>query len=136
MDTAKYFYRNVIFSRTENKVSLIDIHNPDNEKQELEPWFGIVLQLADGQHTIEELFNLLSNKYKGAPPANLKETIHSVVERLAKANFIVLTEEKTELPYYLSMPYEHLDIEKAKKLLVEDRTQLVNEFKKGGLQQS
>ncbi len=39
------------------------------------------------------------------------------------------------MPYYLSMSYEHLDIEKAKKLLVVDRTQLVNEFKKGGLQQ-
>ncbi len=136
MDTAKYFYRNVIFSKSENQISLIDIYNPDNEKQELEPWFGIVLQLADGQHTIEELFNLLSNKYKGTPPANLKETIHSVVERLAEANFIVLTEEKTELPYYLSMSYEYLDIEKAKKLLIDDRTQLVNEFKKGGLQQS
>jgi hypothetical protein len=135
MDTAKYFYRNVIFSKLENKISLIDIHNPDNEKQDLEPWFGIVLQLADGQHTIEELYNLLSHKYKGAPPSNLKETIHSVVDRLAKADFIMLTEEKTELPYYLSMPYEHLNVEKAKKLLIEDRTQLVNEFKKGGFQQ-
>jgi hypothetical protein len=135
MDTSKYFYRNVIFSRTGNQISLIDIYNPDNEKQDLEPWFGIVLQLADGQHTIDELFSLLSNKYKGAPPANLKETIHSIVDRLAKADFIVLTEEKTELPYYLSMPYEHLDIEKAKKLLIEDRTQLVNDFKKGGFQQ-
>jgi hypothetical protein len=121
MDTSKYFYRNVIFSRTGNQISLIDIYNPDNEKHDLEPWFGFVLQLADGQHTIDELFSLLSNKYKRAPPANLKETIHSIVDRLAKADFIVLTEEKTELPYYLSMPYEHLDIEKAKKLLKEDR---------------
>ena len=135
METSQYFYRNVIFSRSGNQISLIDIHNPDNEKQKLEPWFGIVLQLADGQHTIEELFNLLSHKYKGAPPANLKETISSVVERLIKVNFIMLTDEKTELPYYLSMPYEHLDIEKAKKLLIEDRTKLVDDFKKDGFQQ-
>jgi len=125
----------VIFSRSGNQISLIDIHNPDNEKRKLEPWFGIVLQLADGQHTVEELFNLLSHKYKGSPPANLKETISSVVERLIKVNFIMLTEEKTELPYYLSMPYEHLDIEKAKKLLLEDRTKLVDNFKKDGFQQ-
>jgi hypothetical protein len=135
MDTSKYFYRNVIFSRTGNQISLIDIYNPENEKQDLEPWFGIVLQLADGQHTVEELFNLLSHKYKGDPPANLKVTIHSVIDRLTKADFIVLTDEKTELPYYLSMPYEHLDVEKAKKLLIEDRTQLVSDFKKGGFQQ-
>ncbi|RLD28224.1 MAG: hypothetical protein DRI75_07445 [Bacteroidetes bacterium] len=121
MDTTKYFYRNVIFSKSGNQISLIDIHNPDNEKQELVQWFGIVLQLADGQHTVEELFNLLSHKYKGTPPANLKKTIHSVVDRLAEANFIMLTEDKTELPYYLSMPYEMLDIAKAKKLLKEDQ---------------
>jgi len=73
MDTSKYFYRNVIFSKIKNQVSLIDIHNPDNEKQVLEPWFGVVVQLADGQHTIDELFSLLSEKYKGDPPANLKK---------------------------------------------------------------
>jgi len=90
-----------------------------------------VLQLADGQHTTDELIDLLSNKYKGAPPANLKETIRSVIERLAKSNLIMLTEKVTELPYYLSRPYEYLDIEKAKKLLKEDRKQIVDIFKKG-----
>ena len=130
MDTSKYFYRNVIFSKTGNQVSLIDIYNPDKEKQDLEPWFGVVIQLADGQHTVEELFSLLLTKYKGAPPVNLEKTIHSIVDRLAEANLIMLTDEKTELPYYLSRPYEHLDIEKAKKLLIEDRKQIVDIFKK------
>ncbi len=130
MDTTKYFYRNVIFSKKENQISLIDINNPDNERQTLEPWFGVVLQLADGQHTIDELYSLLSNKYKGASPANLKETIHSVIERLAKSNLIMLTDKVTELPYYLSRPYEYLDIEKAKKLLKEDRKQIIDIFKK------
>ncbi len=124
MDTSKYFYRNVIFSKTKNQVSLIDIYNPENEKQVLEPWFGVVLQLADGQHTIDELFSLLSEKYKGNPPANLKKTIHSVIERLVKSNLIMLTDKATELPYYLSRSYEHLDIEKAKKLIKEDKINL------------
>lgn len=130
MDTTKYFYRNVIFSKTGNQISLIDINNPNSEKQVLESWFGVVLQLADGQHTIDELIDLLSNKYKGAPPANLKETIHSVIERLTKSNLIMLTDKVTELPYYLSRPYEYLDIEKAKKLLKEDRKHIADIFKK------
>ncbi|VAV84885.1 hypothetical protein MNBD_BACTEROID02-1987 [hydrothermal vent metagenome] len=124
MDTSKYFYRNVIFSKTKNQVSLIDIYNPENKKQVLEPWFGVVLQLADGQHTIDELFSLLSEKYKENPPANLKKTIHSVIERLVKSNLIMLTGKATELPYYLSRSYEHLDIEKAKKLIKEDKINL------------
>ncbi len=131
MDTSKYFYRNVIFSKAKNQVSLLDIYNPENEKQVLEPWFGVVVQLADGQHTIDELFSLLSEKYKGEPPANLKKTIHSVIERLVKSNLIMLTDKATELPYYLSRAYEYLDIEKAKKLLKEDRRQLIDTFKKG-----
>jgi hypothetical protein len=130
MDTSKYFYRNVIFSKKLNQISLIDIYNPETKKQVLEPWFGVVLQLADGQHTIDELFSLLSSKYKDTPPTNLKKTIHSIIERLAKSNFIILTDKATELPYYLSRPYEYLDTEKAKKLLKKDRKQIVDIFKK------
>ncbi len=121
MDTSQYFYRNVIISKASDKVSLIDIYNPDEKGEALEGWLGLVLQLADGQHTIEELFQHLSRKYNRMPPANLKETVHSVVERLAKLKFIVLTKEVVELPYYLSLPYEQLDIDKAKKELEEDK---------------
>ena len=120
MDTSQYFYRNVIISKEGEKVSLIDIYNPDIKGQALESWFGLVLQLADGQHTIEELFQYLSSKYNSVPPANLEQTIHSVVERLAILKFIVLIKEVTELPYYLSLPYEQLDIEKAKNTLEKD----------------
>ncbi len=120
MDTSQYFYRNVIISKEGEKVSLIDIYNPDNKGQALESWFGLVLQLADGQHSIEELFQYLSSKYNSVPPANLEQTIHSVIERLVKLKFIVLTKEVTELPYYLSLPYEQLDIEKAKNTLEQD----------------
>jgi hypothetical protein len=120
MDTSQYFYRNVIISKEGEKVSLMDIYNPDNKGQALESWFGLVLQLADGQHTIEELFQNLSSKYNSVPPTNLEQTIHSVIERLTKLKFIVLTKEATELPYYLSLPYEQLDIAKAKKTLEQD----------------
>ncbi len=126
MDTSQYFYRNVIISKDGDKISLINIDNPDDQGQALESWFGVVLQLADGQHTIEELINLLSNKYQGTPPENLNKTIISVIERLTKLKFIVLTKKATELPYYLSLPYEQLDIEKARKLLEEERSMTSN----------
>ena len=105
MDVNQFFYRNVIFSKVGKDVALIDIDNPDNEKQVLDGWFGLILQLADGQHTIDELYFLLASKYQGAPPENLKETIHSVIDRMAESKLIVLTDVKTDLPYYLSMNY-------------------------------
>lgn len=124
MDTSQYFYRNVILSMVDNKVSLIDIHNPDQKAQVLDPWFGLVLQYANGHRTIEALYQDLSGRYDGNPPANLKATIHSVIDRLVDLGLIVLTKEATNLPYYLSLPFEQLDIEKAKKLLKEDKVKL------------
>ncbi len=124
MDTSQYFYRNVILSMVDNKVSLIDIHHPDKKGQALDPWFGIVLQYANGQRTIDDLYQDLLRRYDGTPPANLEATLHSVVDRLVDLRFIVLTEEATDLPYYLSLPYEQLDVEKAKKLLKEDKVKL------------
>ncbi len=124
MDTSQYFYRNVIFSKEGKNISLIDLYRPEDKGQTLEPWFGIILQLADGQHTIDELFQNLASKYNEAPPANLKQTVHSVVERLAELKFIMLTKEKTDLPYYLTLPYEQLDVSKAKNLLEQDRSKI------------
>jgi hypothetical protein len=120
MDTAQYFYRNSIYSKINEKVSIIDFGNPEKNRQELEPWFTTIFLLADGQHTLDELYLNLAQKYSNSPPENLLKTIHSVVERLEGARLIVLTEKKTDLPYYLSMPYEEMDLEKAKKLIAED----------------
>ena len=121
MDTKQYFYRNVIFSKQGQTISIVDIHDPKNDKEALDPWFGMVLQLADGQHTIEQLCQFMGTQYKGMPPPNLEQTLHSVVERMAQNRIIMLTEKPTELPYYLSMPYELLDIEKAKAAIAEDK---------------
>jgi len=124
MNTAQYFYRNVIFSKSGGEVSLIDINNPDAEKQVLESWFGNIFQLADGQHSIDELVGFVSKQYPSGPPPNLKETIISVIDRMMESKLIILTDVKTELPYYLSAPVERLDLEKARMLMEQDRANL------------
>lgn len=121
MEATKYFYRNVIFSKKGDKIALIDLDNPDKIGKPLDRWLGLVLQLADGQHTVKELVPFLAQRYFEGSPDNLEKTIYSTVERLEFMQFIVLTDEKTVLPYYLSLPYEQLDIEKAKKLIEEDK---------------
>jgi len=121
MNTKQYFYRNVIFSKQGNTISLIDIHHPEKNKEKLDPWFGIVLQLADGQHNLEQLHQYMSTLYNGSPPDKLQDTLHSIVQLMSNSKLIVLTENKTDLPYYLSLPYEMLDKVKAKNLLKEDQ---------------
>lgn len=124
MDTSQFFYRNAIFSKQGKSIYLIDFEHPDTKKQELEPWFALVFQLADGQHTLEQLYQYIASQYNGNVPHNLSDTLKSVVERMVEGKLIVFTKKATVLPYYLSMPYELLDIDKAKKELAKDRSNL------------
>ncbi len=118
MNTSQFFYRCATFTRENGSVALADIHNP-KQTSELEEWFGVVISLADGLHTIQELVDYMANQYE-ASPENLDETISSVIERLVDGKMIQLSDNKVELPYYLASPIEVLDLDKAKKLMVQD----------------
>jgi hypothetical protein len=55
-----------------------------------------------------------------APPPNLDETLHSVIERLQEGNLLKLSDSPVALPYYLSEPIENFDLEKARTKIEED----------------
>ena len=120
MDKSQYFYRNIVISKQGDKVSIVDINDPDKDALTFEPWLGLVVALADGQHTIEQLMDYLQQQYGNHPPAELERTIESVIERLTEANTIVLTDEPVEMPYYLSLPAEQLNLDKARQMMAED----------------
>jgi hypothetical protein len=113
-----YFYRTVVFTRVGNKVALADIDHPQ-QTTELEDWMGIVISLADGEHTLGELVNYMASQYQQVPE-KLEETLESVVERLVEGKLLRLSENKVQLPYYLAAPIEELDLEKAKKMIKDD----------------
>jgi hypothetical protein len=119
LDKSHYFYRNVTFSRKDNKTSLADVYNPTLSSP-LEDWLGTIISLADGQHTVQELLDYLRAHYQGMTPADFERTVESVFERLIEGKMVVYSKEAVELPYYLAEPIESLDIEKAKKLMIED----------------
>ncbi len=118
LNKKQYFYRTVIFTRQGNKVSLADINYPE-KVTELEGWMGIIISLADGAHTLQDLIDFMKSQYQQVPDS-LEETIESVVERLIEGKMLVLSDKPVKLPYYLAEPIENLDLEKAKKLIVED----------------
>jgi ABC-type transport system substrate-binding protein len=119
LNKSQYFYRTVIFSRQGDQVALADIENPELKK-ELEPWFAVVISLADGKHTLQELLDYLAASYHGAAPPDLEKTVDSVIERLGEGKLIQTSDKPVELPYYLDYPIEEMDVEKAKKLIAED----------------
>lgn len=118
MDKSHYFYRTVIFTRKAGIVALADISNP-TETTALEEWFGVVISLADGKHTLPELTDFMAKQYQ-QKPERLDDTLESVIERLVESKMLKLSTQAVELPYYLAAPIEQLDIDKARKLIIED----------------
>jgi len=119
LNTSQYFYRNVIFTRKGGRIALADIHNPEHTT-ELEDWLGIVISLADGKHTLQQLIDYMAAQYPASVPTDFEKTIESVVERLTEGNMVKLTDEPVELPYYLSEPIELLSLEVARQKMHED----------------
>ncbi len=119
MNKTQYFYRTAIITRKNNKVALANIDNPE-ETSPLDDWLGIVVSLADGAHSIQELIEYLTGHYSGKAPQELEKTLESVFERLSDGKLIRLSDAPVTLPYYLASPIELLDIAKAKELMHED----------------
>ena len=118
MDNEQYFYRTAIFTRRDNQVALVDIHQPD-QVTPLDDWLGTVVSLADGHHSIAQLIDYVGSQYTESP-ANLQETLHSVIERLVEGKLIGLSDSAVVLPYYLAKPIEDLDLKVARTQIEED----------------
>lgn len=118
MNNSQYFYRTAIFTRKDNQVALADINQPGNTSP-LEDWMGIVVSLADGKHSIQELVDYMASRYQQVPD-NLEKTLHSVIERLQEGQIIQLSDNAVELPYYLASPIEELDRKKVLELIKKD----------------
>jgi len=123
MDNTQFFSRLVTFTRKDQQVGLADINHPDTISP-LDDWLGVVVSLADGHHTIQEMLSFMARQYNDQQaPETLEKTLHSVIERLVEEKVIHLSNRITSLPYYLALPIEELDIEKAKQLMLEDNYQ-------------
>lgn len=99
---------------------LVDLHNPEKEEPPLESWLGLVVSLADGQHTIQQLLDYMVDHYNGKPPEHLEKTIESVLERLTKNEVIKFADEAYKLPYYLSRSADKLDLDMARRVMADD----------------
>ena len=119
LDKSQYFYRAAIYSTKNQEVTLVDLQNPEASPA-LETWLGMVVSLADGQHTLEELFTYIAGQYGNNKPEGFDKTLESVLERLVDTDAIRYYEKPVDLPYYLATPYEKQDLEKTKRLMLED----------------
>ena len=52
MDKSRYFFRTVVYAKRGKQVTLVDLNNPREDTPVLDPWLSLVINLADGRHTI------------------------------------------------------------------------------------
>lgn len=119
MDHSHYFKRNAVYKVEEDTISLVDVQN-GNTITAIDPWMGMVVSLADGQHSIDQLIQHMTAQYSDNAPDNLIETIESVITRLIESDAIELTARPSLLPYYLRLPLDEQDPKQATKVMIED----------------
>jgi hypothetical protein len=120
VDRSQFVSRLVVFSKHGDQISLVELSNPDAKPHVYTAWLGLVISLADGRHTIQELISYAGQHYAGGPPDGLAATIESATQRLAETGTVQLSDAPVELPYYLTLPAERLDVPKALELMAED----------------
>lgn len=108
---ASYFVRCARFEMTDGHVTVIDPKSP--RVVTLDPWLEVIYGAADGQRTMQQFIEHLKTQYSGGAPAGLEEQTLQLVGKLQAEGLIRLTDHKTQLPYYLSMPIAEQDKEKA-----------------------
>lgn len=119
MDTSQYFYRCALFHREGEKVSLVDPFDR-SVTTDLDSWLGLVVSLADGKHTIDELVAYVASRYPNGEPEKLDETLVSVIERLIESKAIMLSASTIDLPYYLDVTAQEHDVDDVKKMMLDD----------------
>ena len=119
MEHEHYIKRTTVYKVEEDTISLVDVHD-NNTITPLDPWMGLVVSLADGQHTVSELIQHMTGQYPNGAPDNLTDTIESVIKRLADAGAVELSPQPTTLPYYLSMPIDEQDLKLATEVMIND----------------
>ncbi|QKQ26638.1 hypothetical protein [Candidatus Reidiella endopervernicosa] len=119
LDKTKYFFRIVPFNAEGEQISVIDVLE-NFSANELDAWLGTVVALADGQHTVQELFDHLGGHYEAGPPESFETTLGSVFDRLLEAEVIRLGDEQVELPEYLAVPFNLQERETAIESMVSD----------------
>jgi Coenzyme PQQ synthesis protein D (PqqD) len=79
----------------------------------LDPWLEVIFAAADGQRTAQQFIEKLKTQYPDGAPAGLEEQTLQLMQKLVAEGLIRLTDQPTQLPYYLSMPVAQQDKERA-----------------------
>ncbi len=117
----KYFVRLAQWDWLDSQM----IHVFDNNQPRMitmDPWPQLIYLAADGQMTVSEYVYHMAGNYskRQSIPEELDSTILEMIDSLLNDNLISLKDKPSVLPYYIDLPVNKQDKEKAKDLMIQD----------------
>ena len=106
-----YFVRCARYEMAGDHIMVIDPKSP--RVITLDPWLEVIYAAADGQRTTQQFIEQLKSEYTNGAPASLEKQTLQLMEKLLAEGLIRLTDQPTQLPYYLSQPVAKQDKERA-----------------------
>lgn len=113
-----YFSRNTRYTLLKEKVVLVERDRPGMVT--MDEWSQLVFLSANGEHNVDDLISVLGRQYQGGAPLGMAEQTRVLVRDLAQRGHIVLHDQRRKLPYYLAIPVEQQDKERAKTFMEAD----------------
>ncbi|MCI0638175.1 MAG: hypothetical protein L0Y72_25025 [Gemmataceae bacterium] len=113
-----YFRRTARFDLLNGHIVVADPKQP--RMVTLDPWLELVFQMADGEHTIDQMIVHLGKGYEGGSPAGLDQQVLDIVNHLVAEGFVELVANSTTLPFYLTEPVSKQDAAEAKAAMLRD----------------
>jgi hypothetical protein len=115
---SKYFIRNTRYMMMKERLMLKERSRAGLVT--MDEWYEVVFLGADGEHTVAEFIKALGNDYPDGVPEGLADQTRQIIGELEARGYIALSDEKKTLPYYLAIPIEQQDRERAKLLMEAD----------------
>lgn len=104
----------------DNNIYVVDNHAP--RIITLDPWPQYIFLEADGQKTVSAFIYDIASKYGKHEeiPEKLDASILQEIEGLLELKLIALSKESKKLPYYIELPKQKQNLEKANELMLAD----------------
>ncbi len=113
-----YFRRIARFDLVDERVVVFDAKQP--RVITLDAWPELVFQMADGEHTIQQMIEHLGEQYEDGVPVGLSDQIIATVKQLIDEGILELASGSQVLPSYLSIPVSEQNPEKEKAAMIRD----------------
>ncbi len=107
----RYFARCLRYDLLNGSILVMDNRSP--RVITLDPSLVLIFGAADGQRTAQQFISELEGAFPGTAPPSVARQTYQLMTKMEEQGLIRFADQKTQLPYYLSIPISQQDKAKA-----------------------